>query len=170
VTRNLEKFCKFFYLNRAQTPNTRLPDRNHTVKFDQSFKSWYGRRRSSPESVGPLNLAGKCSWRGRTWAHKWQNVAYSVHLHCMELQINHMHLPDPIQLVRNARTEQGRQRERGLVGGSWVEWTSCLASREERTKETFSWPDKPAEKHCWLIYCERKILFCLKKQAEKNEL
>jgi hypothetical protein len=30
--------------------------------------------------------------------------------------------------------------------------------------------DKPAEKHCWLIYSERKILFRLKKQAEKDGL
>jgi hypothetical protein len=34
----------------------------------------------------------------------------------------------------------------------------------------FGWADKPAEKHCWLIYCERKILFQLKKQAEKDGL
>jgi hypothetical protein len=30
--------------------------------------------------------------------------------------------------------------------------------------------DKPAEKHCWLICGERKILFRLKKQAEKYVL
>jgi hypothetical protein len=30
----------------------------------------------------------------------------------------------------------------------------------------FGWNYKPAEKHCWLIFCERKILFRLKKQAE----
>jgi hypothetical protein len=34
----------------------------------------------------------------------------------------------------------------------------------------FGWPDKPAEKHCWLICCERKILFRQKKQAEKDGL
>jgi hypothetical protein len=34
----------------------------------------------------------------------------------------------------------------------------------------FGWVDKPAEKHCWLICCERKILFQLKKQAEKDGL
>jgi hypothetical protein len=34
----------------------------------------------------------------------------------------------------------------------------------------FGWADKPAEKHCWLICCERKILFRLKKQAEKDRL
>jgi hypothetical protein len=32
--------------------------------------------------------------------------------------------------------------------------------------EPFGWNYKPAEKHCWLIFCERKILFRLKKQAE----
>jgi hypothetical protein len=30
--------------------------------------------------------------------------------------------------------------------------------------------DKPVEKHCWLICCERKTLFRLKKQAEKDGL
>jgi hypothetical protein len=30
----------------------------------------------------------------------------------------------------------------------------------------FGWNYKPAEKHCWLIFYERKILFRLKKQAE----
>jgi hypothetical protein len=34
----------------------------------------------------------------------------------------------------------------------------------------FGWADKSAEKHCWLICCERKILFRLKKQSEKNGL
>jgi hypothetical protein len=34
----------------------------------------------------------------------------------------------------------------------------------------FGCADKPAEKHCWLICGERKILFRLKKQAEKDEL
>jgi hypothetical protein len=34
----------------------------------------------------------------------------------------------------------------------------------------FGWADKPAEKHGWLICCERKILFQLKKQAEKDGL
>jgi hypothetical protein len=36
--------------------------------------------------------------------------------------------------------------------------------------EPFGWVDKLAEKHCWLIYRERKILFQLKKQAEKDGL
>jgi hypothetical protein len=39
-----------------------------------------------------------------------------------------------------------------------------------KTKAPFGWADKPAEKHCWLICCERKILFRLKKQAEKDGL
>jgi hypothetical protein len=34
----------------------------------------------------------------------------------------------------------------------------------------FGCADKPAEKYCWLICCERKILFRLKKQAEKYGL
>jgi hypothetical protein len=37
-------------------------------------------------------------------------------------------------------------------------------------KVSFGCADKPVEKHCWLIYCERKILFRLKKQVEKDEL
>jgi hypothetical protein len=36
--------------------------------------------------------------------------------------------------------------------------------------EPFGCADKPAEKHCWLICRERKILFRLKKQAEKDRL
>jgi hypothetical protein len=31
------------------------------------------------------------------------------------------------------------------------------------TMAPFGCADKPAEKHCWLICCERKILFQLKK-------
>jgi hypothetical protein len=34
----------------------------------------------------------------------------------------------------------------------------------------YNYADKPAEKHCWLICCERKILFRLKKQAEIDGL
>jgi hypothetical protein len=34
----------------------------------------------------------------------------------------------------------------------------------------FGYADKPAEKHRWLICCERKILFWLKKQAKKDGL
>jgi hypothetical protein len=37
-------------------------------------------------------------------------------------------------------------------------------------KGPFGCADKPAEKHCRLICCERKILFRLKKQAEKDGL
>jgi hypothetical protein len=33
----------------------------------------------------------------------------------------------------------------------------------------FGWADKTAEKHCWLICCERKTLFRLKKQTEKTD-
>jgi hypothetical protein len=33
----------------------------------------------------------------------------------------------------------------------------------------FRCADKPAEKDCWLIYWERKILFQLKNQAEKPD-
>jgi hypothetical protein len=47
------------------------------------------------------------------------------------------------------------------ISGSWASF-SLLAP--------FGWADKPAEKHCWLICCERKILFWLKKQAEKDGL
>jgi hypothetical protein len=39
-----------------------------------------------------------------------------------------------------------------------------------RTTAPFGCADKPAEKHCWLICCERKTLFWLKKQAEKDGL
>jgi hypothetical protein len=33
----------------------------------------------------------------------------------------------------------------------------------------FGWNYKPAEKHCWLIFCERKILFQLKKKPNKTD-
>jgi hypothetical protein len=33
----------------------------------------------------------------------------------------------------------------------------------------FGWADKPAEKHCWLICCERKILFQLKNKLKKTD-
>jgi hypothetical protein len=36
--------------------------------------------------------------------------------------------------------------------------------------EPFGYADKPAEKYYWLICYERKILFRLKKQAEKDGL
>jgi hypothetical protein len=38
--------------------------------------------------------------------------------------------------------------------------------KEPLKTEPFGWNYKPAEKHCWLIFYERKILFRLKKQAE----
>jgi hypothetical protein len=38
------------------------------------------------------------------------------------------------------------------------------------TRAPFGCADKPAEKYCWLICCERKILFRLKKQAKKDGL
>jgi hypothetical protein len=38
------------------------------------------------------------------------------------------------------------------------------------TKAPFGSADKPAEKYCLLICCERKTLFWLKKQAEKYRL
>jgi hypothetical protein len=41
----------------------------------------------------------------------------------------------------------------------------------KKTYVPFGCADKPAEKHCWLNCCERKILFRLKKkQAEKDGL
>jgi hypothetical protein len=33
----------------------------------------------------------------------------------------------------------------------------------------FGWADKPAEKHRWLICCERKILFRLKNKLKKTD-
>jgi hypothetical protein len=36
------------------------------------------------------------------------------------------------------------------------------------TTEPFGCADKPAEKHCWLICCERKILFRLKKNKPQK--
>jgi hypothetical protein len=38
------------------------------------------------------------------------------------------------------------------------------------TRALFGWADKPVEKHSWLICYERKMLFWLKKQAEKDGL
>jgi hypothetical protein len=37
-------------------------------------------------------------------------------------------------------------------------------------KEPFGCANKLAEKHCWLICYERKILFWLKKQTKKDGL
>jgi hypothetical protein len=55
----------------------------------------------------------------------------------------------------------------GWVTPSWVQygffvWSSTLAP--------FGCADKPTEKQCCLICCKRKILFRLKKQAEKYGL
>jgi hypothetical protein len=36
-------------------------------------------------------------------------------------------------------------------------------SETQATMGPFGWNYKPAEKLCWLIFCERKILFRLKK-------
>jgi hypothetical protein len=33
----------------------------------------------------------------------------------------------------------------------------------------FGWNYKPAEKHCWLIFCERKMLFRLKNKPNKTD-
>jgi hypothetical protein len=33
----------------------------------------------------------------------------------------------------------------------------------------FGWADKPAKKRCWLICCERKILFRLKNKLKKTD-
>jgi hypothetical protein len=41
-----------------------------------------------------------------------------------------------------------------------------LNAKAYTTKAPFGWNYKPAEKHCWLIFFERKILFQLKKQVE----
>jgi hypothetical protein len=38
------------------------------------------------------------------------------------------------------------------------------------TMAPFGCADKPAEKYCWLIYCERKILFQLKKTSWKRRI
>jgi hypothetical protein len=43
-------------------------------------------------------------------------------------------------------------------------------SQEDERLAPFGCADKPAEKHRLLICCERKILFRLKKQAEKDGL
>jgi hypothetical protein len=38
-----------------------------------------------------------------------------------------------------------------------------------RSQEPFGWNYKPAEKHCWLIFFERKILFQLKNKLNKTD-
>jgi hypothetical protein len=50
-------------------------------------------------------------------------------------------------------------------------WRAFAQPRPRSALELIGCADKPAEKHCWLICYERKILFRLKKkQAEKDEL
>jgi hypothetical protein len=48
--------------------------------------------------------------------------------------------------------------------------TLLLQAMPSKAMEPFGCADKSAEKYCWLICCERKILFQLKKQAEKDGL
>jgi hypothetical protein len=45
--------------------------------------------------------------------------------------------------------------------------TRAIPSRG--TMEPFGWNYKPAEKHYWLIFCERKILFRLKNKLNKTD-
>jgi hypothetical protein len=51
---------------------------------------------------------------------------------------------------------EGRGEEKGKI----------IRCNSQGTVAPFGWNYKPAEKHCWLIFCERKILFRLKKQVE----
>jgi hypothetical protein len=39
------------------------------------------------------------------------------------------------------------------------ELNTAFNENRAMAKEPFSWNYKPAEKHCWLIFCKRKILF-----------
>jgi hypothetical protein len=52
---------------------------------------------------------------------------------------------------------------------AWDQRSHGGKSNEASEIGPFGYADKPAEKHCWLICCERKILFRLKKQAEKTD-
>jgi hypothetical protein len=45
-----------------------------------------------------------------------------------------------------------------------------MAGASASVKRPFGRADKPAEKYYWLICYERKILFRLKKQTEKDRL
>jgi hypothetical protein len=55
----------------------------------------------------------------------------------------------------------GRQKvEDGASGSARHTRRRAFTKRQE---STFGWNYKPAEKHCWLIFYERKILFWLKK-------
>jgi hypothetical protein len=60
----------------------------------------------------------------------------------------------------------------GLFLLAWTAWTIChaLICAFNSSLAPFGCADKPTEKYCWLIYCERKTLFWLKKQAEKYGL
>jgi hypothetical protein len=51
----------------------------------------------------------------------------------------------------------------GFVVTQVLKLLCCIG---QEISEPFGWNYKPAEKHCWLIFRERKILFRLKKQAE----
>jgi hypothetical protein len=62
--------------------------------------------------------------------------------------------------ARIEEEERESQRERALPT------PSRSSSPTLATSAPFGWNYKPVEKHCWLIFCERKILFRLKKQAE----
>jgi hypothetical protein len=44
-----------------------------------------------------------------------------------------------------------------------------VARETEATEAPFGWADKLAEKHCCLIYCERKTLFWLKNKFKKTD-
>ena len=61
-----------------------------------------------------MNLAGKMQL---TWTNVGTQVA-NVHLHCMELQINHMHLPVPDTIRYMLKQNRTGQADRGVVGGS----------------------------------------------------
>jgi hypothetical protein len=52
----------------------------------------------------------------------------------------------------------------------WEEKKATHLMYEKLFLTPFGCADKPAKKYCWLICCERKILFRLKKQAEKDGL
>jgi hypothetical protein len=41
----------------------------------------------------------------------------------------------------------------------WMLHACMHANKYVRSMAPFGWNYKPAEKHCWLIFCERKILF-----------
>jgi hypothetical protein len=57
-----------------------------------------------------------------------------------------------------------KERESGPMLEEWT--SSAVENGPNDLLAPFGWNYKPAEKHCWLIFCERKILFRLKKQTE----